>query len=224
MGSRSARAASRRTKKATSRKAASAIREVEDDVTIYPNSTVLGGETVVGARSTIGGNVFLTHSVPPDSLVSYEANQFQVVHKSEPPAARPMPETHVGRAMIYLDYNATTPLCAAARAAMQPYLERHFGNPSSVHAPGAKRGPRSTTRATSSRRLLRRASRTKSSSPSGGTEANNLALLGLARHLAPNGKHLISNRAEHHAVLHTLEHLEKREGFESPGSIFRAKG
>ncbi len=55
--------------------------EVEDDVTIYPNSTVLGGETVVGARSIIGGNVFLTHSVPPDSLVSYEANQLQVVHK-----------------------------------------------------------------------------------------------------------------------------------------------
>src|SRR6266566_2817523 len=42
---------------------------VEDDVTIYPNSTVLGGETVIGARSTIGGNVFLIQSVPPDSLV-----------------------------------------------------------------------------------------------------------------------------------------------------------
>ncbi|MDQ3117201.1 MAG: cysteine desulfurase, partial [Verrucomicrobiota bacterium] len=69
---------------------------------------------------------------------------------------------------------------------------------------------------------------------SGGTEANNLALLGLARQAAPNGKHLISNRAEHHAVLHTLEHLEKREGFEitwlelssegliDPGEIDRA--
>ena len=62
---------------------------VEDGVTIYPNSTVLGGETVVGARSTIGGNVFLTHSVPPDSLVSYEANQLQVVHKL--PRATPRP-------------------------------------------------------------------------------------------------------------------------------------
>lgn len=55
--------------------------KVEDGVTIYPNSTVLGGETIVGARSTIGGNVFLTQSVPPDSLVAYEANQLQVVHK-----------------------------------------------------------------------------------------------------------------------------------------------
>ena len=38
--------------------------------------------------------------------------------------------------MIYLDYNATTPLCDVAREAMLPYLDRHFGNPSSVHAAG----------------------------------------------------------------------------------------
>ena len=54
---------------------------MEDDVTIYPNSTVLGGETVVGARSTIGGNVFLIQSVPPDSLVYYEENRCRVVPK-----------------------------------------------------------------------------------------------------------------------------------------------
>ncbi|MGI8480693.1 MAG: serine O-acetyltransferase [Chthoniobacterales bacterium] len=54
---------------------------VEDYVTIYPNSTVLGGETVVGARSTIGGNVFLTQSVPPDSLVFYEEKQLRIVAK-----------------------------------------------------------------------------------------------------------------------------------------------
>ncbi len=55
---------------------------VEDDVTIYPNSTVLGGETVIGARSTIGGNVFLIQSVPPDSLVYYEETQLQIVPKT----------------------------------------------------------------------------------------------------------------------------------------------
>src|SRR6266581_6299748 len=54
---------------------------VEDDVTIYPNSTVLGGETVIGARSTIGGNVFLVQSVPPDSLVYYEEKQLRVIPK-----------------------------------------------------------------------------------------------------------------------------------------------
>jgi serine O-acetyltransferase len=55
--------------------------KVEDHVTIYPNSTVLGGETVIGKGSTIGGNVFLIHSVPPNSLVFYEEKQLQVVQK-----------------------------------------------------------------------------------------------------------------------------------------------
>ena len=50
-------------------------------MTIYPNSTVLGGETVIGARSTIGGNVFLIQSVPPDSLVYYEEKQLQILPK-----------------------------------------------------------------------------------------------------------------------------------------------
>jgi serine O-acetyltransferase len=42
---------------------------IEDDVIIYSNTTILGGETVIGARSTIGGNVWLTESVPPDTKV-----------------------------------------------------------------------------------------------------------------------------------------------------------
>jgi serine acetyltransferase len=49
--------------------------DVGDHVTIYPNSTILGGGTQIGANSTIGANVFLTHSVPPNSLVAYEENQ-----------------------------------------------------------------------------------------------------------------------------------------------------
>jgi serine O-acetyltransferase len=56
---------------------------VEDDVTIYPGSTVLGGETVIGARTTIGGNVFLMQSIPPDSLVYYEEKQLKIVHKKK---------------------------------------------------------------------------------------------------------------------------------------------
>ena len=43
--------------------------QVEDDVTIYPNGIILGGDTVIGARSTIGANVFLMKSVPPDTLL-----------------------------------------------------------------------------------------------------------------------------------------------------------
>jgi len=56
--------------------------DVEDGVTIYPNATVLGGETVIGRNSTIGGNVFLMHSVPPDSLVYNEEAQVRVVAKA----------------------------------------------------------------------------------------------------------------------------------------------
>ena len=63
--------------------------KVEDDVTIYPNSTILGGETVIGARSTIGGNVFLVQSVPPDSLVYYEEKQLRIVPKRPHKAAEP---------------------------------------------------------------------------------------------------------------------------------------
>jgi cysteine desulfurase len=115
--------------------------------------------------------------------------------------------------MIYLDYNATTPLCVAAWRAMRPYFERYFGNPSSVHRAGRE------TRAAidDARDRLAALLGVKPHEiifTSGGTEANNLGVLGLARRLAPKGKHLIGNRAEHHAVLHTLEHLEKREGFE----------
>jgi serine O-acetyltransferase len=56
--------------------------DVEDDVTIYPNSTILGGETVVGANSTIGANVFLMQSVPPNSLVIYEEKQLVIRDKA----------------------------------------------------------------------------------------------------------------------------------------------
>ena len=115
--------------------------------------------------------------------------------------------------MIYLDYNATTPLCAAAREAMRPFLEKHFGNPSSVHAAG-REARAAIDDARERIAALLGARPNEIIFTSGGTEANNLAVLGLARRCASKGKHLISNRAEHHAVLHALEQLEKREGFE----------
>jgi len=54
---------------------------IEDDVTIYPGATLLGGETVVGRGSTIGGNVWLTHSVPPNSVVMIEDPGLVVAEK-----------------------------------------------------------------------------------------------------------------------------------------------
>ncbi|HEV2046501.1 MAG TPA: cysteine desulfurase family protein [Chthoniobacterales bacterium] len=115
--------------------------------------------------------------------------------------------------MIYLDYNATTPLCDEAREAMLPYLDRHFGNPSSVHAAG-----RETRAAIDNARdklaALLHAKPNELIFTSGGTESCNLAVLGLARCPMSSGGHVISNKAEHHAVLNALEHLEKRENFE----------
>jgi serine O-acetyltransferase len=55
--------------------------DVGDNVTIYANTIILGADTVIGAGSTIGGNVFLTHSVPPDSLVIYEETQLKIMPK-----------------------------------------------------------------------------------------------------------------------------------------------
>lgn len=58
--------------------------EVGDFVTVYPNSTILGGETLIGSGSTIGANVFLMHSVPADSLVVYEEKQLRILDKPKP--------------------------------------------------------------------------------------------------------------------------------------------
>jgi cysteine desulfurase len=115
--------------------------------------------------------------------------------------------------MIYLDYNATTPLCDAAREAMLPYLNRHFGNPSSVHAAGRE----ARAAIDDGRDKLASLLHTKPSEiifTSGATESCNLAVLGLARSASPRGGHIISNKAEHHAVLNAVEYLEKRENFE----------
>ena len=115
--------------------------------------------------------------------------------------------------MIYLDYNATTPLCDDAREAMLPYLDRHFGNPSSVHAAGRE----ARAAIDNTRDRLAAFLRVKPHElifTSGGTESCNLAVLGLARCPSSPGGHVISNKAEHHAVLNALEYLEKRPGFE----------
>jgi cysteine desulfurase len=115
--------------------------------------------------------------------------------------------------MIYLDYNATTPLCDAAREAMLPYLERHFGNPSSVHAAG-REARAAIDNARDKLAAYMRIKPTEIVFTSGGTESCNLAVFGLARSRTQGGGHVISAKTEHHAVLNAVEHLEKQEGFE----------
>ncbi len=115
-------------------------------------------------------------------------------------------------AVINLDYNATTPLAPEALEAMRPFLEQHFGNPSSIHAAGRE------TRAAidDARDRLARLLGAKAHEivfTGGGTESDNLAVIGLARSRAALGRHVITCTTEHHAVLHAFEHLQKREGF-----------
>src|SRR4029453_6830817 len=118
--------------------------------------------------------------------------------------------------MIYLDHNATTPLCDEAREAMLPYLDRHFGNPSSVHAAGRE----ARAAIDSARDKLAALLRVKPNElifTSGGTESCNLPVLGPARGRSPGsardkpsrGGHIISAKTEPHAVLNAVEHLEK---------------
>ena len=115
--------------------------------------------------------------------------------------------------MIYLDYNATTPLCDKAREAMLPYLGRHFGNPSSVHAAG-REARAAIDDARDKLAALLRVKPHEIIFTGGGTESCNLAVLGLARRGSCRGGHLISAKSEHHAVLNAVEHLEKHESFE----------
>jgi len=115
--------------------------------------------------------------------------------------------------MIYLDYNATTPLCDEARDAMLPYLDRHFGNPSSVHTAG-REARAAVDNARDKISSLLRVKPNEIIFTSGGTESCNLAVLGLAKCPISRGGHAISSKAEHHAVLNAFEHLESRENFE----------
>ncbi|MEY2504474.1 MAG: cysteine desulfurase [Verrucomicrobiota bacterium] len=115
--------------------------------------------------------------------------------------------------MIYLDYNATTPLCAPAREAMEPFFERHYGNPSSVHAAGRE----ARAGVDNARDCLADLLGVKPHElifTGNGTESNNLAVIGLARAQAERGRHLICASTEHHAVLQAFEHLGRRESFD----------
>ncbi len=112
---------------------------------------------------------------------------------------------------IYMDNGATTPLDSRVLEAMLPYLKDNFGNPSSLHAFGreVKKGLEEA------REKVAAAINARPEEivfTSGGTEADNMAVLGAARALRKKGKHIITSAIEHHAVLDACKALEK-EGF-----------
>lgn len=115
--------------------------------------------------------------------------------------------------MVYLDHNATTPLHPQVLAAMAPYLAERFGNPNSIHAWGREaRQALESSRATIAS-ALQAADKDTIVFTSGGTEADNLALLGVAAAQQARGRHIVISAVEHHAVLSTAASLAGR-GFE----------
>lgn len=124
----------------------------------------------------------------------------------------PNPFKEAQRMKVYADNAATTKMSRAAIEAMLPYLEEYYGNPSSLYSEGQKakeaienaRGRVARCIGATAREIV---------FTSGGSEADNQAILSAAALGKKNGKmHIISDTIEHHAVLHTLKKLEK-EGF-----------
>ncbi len=114
--------------------------------------------------------------------------------------------------IIYMDHNATTPLDAEVLEAMMPYLTDKFGNPSSsTHAYGWE-ARRAVDEARSQVAELIGAHPEEIVFTSGATEADNLAIKGVARAHRDRGNHIITSQVEHKAVLETCKSLEK-EGF-----------
>ena len=114
---------------------------------------------------------------------------------------------------IYADNAATTKMSRASIDAMLPYMETYYGNPSSLHSVGQRAAEAlADARARIAARLG--CQPREITFTSGGSEADNQALISAARLGEKKGKkHIISTAFEHHAVLHTLEKL-KKEGFE----------
>jgi cysteine desulfurase len=112
---------------------------------------------------------------------------------------------------IYLDANATTPVLPEVVAAMLPYFTVGSGNPSSAHQAG-QRTRAAVERARSAVAKLLNASTKEIVFTSGGTEGDNLALMGVMQPWLDAGEpaHLITTQIEHHAVLYAAEALEKR--------------
>jgi cysteine desulfurase len=113
---------------------------------------------------------------------------------------------------IYLDYNATTPIEPKVREAMLPYLKGYFGNPSTTHAYGqpvkeavelARQQVATLISATSEEVIF----------TSGGSESDNHAIIGTAMANSCRGKHIISMRIEHPAVLNTCRYLGDKLDF-----------
>src|SRR3989442_13153339 len=133
---------------------------------------------------------------------------------------------------VYLDSNATTPMRPEVVAAMLPVFTEHFGNASSIHWFGQN----AKVLIDDARQQVAKLINAETSEivfVSGGTEADNFAIRGIAESQRAKGRHIITSQIEHHAVLHTCKDLEKqgyeitwvpvsREGLVDPEDVYKA--
>jgi cysteine desulfurase len=119
----------------------------------------------------------------------------------------------LGKRVVYLDHIATTPVAQEVIDAMLPYFREHFGNPTSLHSFGqvAKKAINNAREKVA--QLINANSPEEVVFTSGGIEANNLAIKGIAKAYEKKGRHIVSTDIEHHSILHPLKTLE-REGWE----------
>ena len=114
--------------------------------------------------------------------------------------------------IIYMDNAATTPVKPEVLEAMLPYFTEKFGNPSSIYSISAE----NKKVITDARELIAKTINTSTENiyfTAGGSESDNWALKATAEAYGTKGKHIITTKIEHHAILHTCEYLEKK-GFE----------
>src|SRR5215467_8240424 len=133
---------------------------------------------------------------------------------------------------IYLDNNTTTPIRPEVVAAMMPVFTEHFGNASSIHWFGQHAKSLMDDARQRVAKLIN-AETAEIVFVSGGTEADNLAIRGIAESQRTKGRHIITSQIEHHAVLHTCKDLEKqgyevtwlpvsRDGLVDPDEVYKA--
>ena len=113
---------------------------------------------------------------------------------------------------VYLDYSATTPVKEEVLKEMLPYFTEHFGNPSSLYAKGLE-SKEAVDKARAQVASLIHATPKEIYFTGCGSESDNWAVFSVADALKDKGNHIITTKIEHHAMLHSLEHLEKH-GYE----------
>lgn len=113
---------------------------------------------------------------------------------------------------IYLDHAATTYVDERVKKAMDPYFNEIFGNPGSFHTIGL-RAKEAMERSRNTVAKILGAADKEIIFTGSGTESINMAIKGVARAHKNKGKHIITQKTEHHAVLDTCEYLENEEGF-----------